>query len=74
MSAFMTLMVLMVVGSVTFFLLTLSKLMLYNKKYRFPELSYTKLFRVIEKKHIIIGHGFFTLIHLIFTFWLIWTL
>lgn len=67
-------MVLIVVGSVIFFLLTLNRSLLYDKKYRFPELSYTKLFRVIEKKHVIVTHGLFTLVHLVFTIWFIWTL
>ncbi len=74
MSLFTTLMVLAVISSVIFFLLTLNRLLLYNKKYHFPELSYTKLFRVIEKKHVIVTHGLFTAVHLVFTIWFIWTL
>ncbi len=74
MPAFTFLMILILIGSVSFFLLTLSRVIIYDRKYRFQELSYTKLFKVITKSHILVIHSIFTLTHLIFTIWLIWTL
>lgn len=76
MPIFTVLTILVIIGSLTFCLMTLNRLFTYNKKYNLKafESGQTKLFGVIEKEHIVIIYVLLTLMHLIFTVWFIWTM
>lgn len=71
---FSTLLVIISVTSVFVFLLTIGRLFAYNRKYHLPEMSYTKLFRILTKEHVAILYGVIVGLHFVFTIWFIWTL
>jgi len=55
--------------SVIFCLLTISRILAYNKKYPLPESKYTKLFKSITKEQVAITYLSFAAIGLIFSSW-----
>jgi len=44
----------------------------YRKKYKMPENKHSRLFRIITKEAILVFYIIFTILHLIFSSWIIW--
>ncbi|MFH1284119.1 MAG: hypothetical protein ABIH78_00830 [Candidatus Peregrinibacteria bacterium] len=74
MSIFNILVILALFGGLVFCVTTIKRLLNYNKKYRMPELQYTKLFGIITKEHVAFIYLIFTLANTAFMIWFIWTL
>ncbi len=74
MPLFNILIILILIGSLTFFGLVVNRLLRYNRRYRFPESKYTKLFHIFSKEHIAILYLLAVVSHLTFTVWFLWTL
>lgn len=74
MSLFTTLMVLTLVGSMTFCLVALWRVLVYNRKYHLPENKYTKLFNFLTIGHIASLYALVIFSQIFVTIWFLWTL
>ena len=74
MPLFTALMVIILAASITICLITANRVFAYNKKYNLPELSYTKLFRILTKEYIMVLYIGFVIAHFIITIWFLFTL
>lgn len=74
MALFDVLMISTLIVSVFFCALVISRVLRYNRRYHFPEIKYTKLFRFITKEHITFLYVTFVAVHFIFAIWFIWTI
>ncbi len=74
MPLFTSLMIVILVGSLAFFVLVINRLLRYNRRYDFPESKYTKLFKLITKEHVAILYVLAVIAHTIFTIRFLWTL
>jgi hypothetical protein len=74
MSIFTTLMILVLLGSVSFCALTINRLLAYNKKYHLPESQYTKLGHFISKEHIAVVYVALTITNIVFGIWFLITI
>lgn len=71
MSAFPTLMILIIFASVTICAITVGRVFSYNRKYRLPESKYTKLFGFISKEHFVGLYIFFVILNALAGVWFI---
>lgn len=69
MPVFSTIMVSILLGSVVFCFLVISRIIAYNRKYHLPELTYTRLFGVLTKEHFALLYVITIALHAIFTIW-----
>ena len=69
MSLFSAVMAIILVSSVTVFLVSINRLLAYNRKYRLPESKYTKLFKVISKEHTAMAYCAMVVGHALLTVW-----
>lgn len=74
MSVFTTLMIAILLASLTACLFVSSRIVAYNRKYHFNEITYTRLFRIFTKEHFAIIYAVFILMHSVFTTWFLLTL
>ncbi len=71
MTMFVTLMILILVGSISFCLLVIGRVFEYNRKFHFPESKYTRLFGIFAKEHILFAYILFVILNLIIGVWYI---
>lgn len=71
MTMFVTLMILILVGSTSLCLIVVGRVFAYNRKYRLPESKYTKLFGIVSKENLVFAYVFFVLLNLIIGVWYI---
>jgi len=57
MDVYKAIIILTLTASVGFCLLTLSRVLAYNRKYHLPESKYTKMFGFLAKKHVVFSYG-----------------
>jgi len=74
MPVFDTLMIIIAIGSVGVALVTLNRVIAYNRKYPLPESKFTRLFGILNKEHVTGIYLFSTLVHVIFILWFLYTL
>ena len=71
MTMFVTLMILILLGSISFCLLVIGRVFAYNRKYHLPESRYTRLFGFLSKEHIIFVYLLFVILNLLMGVWYI---
>ncbi len=71
MSAFSTLMILILITSLAICSITVGRVFAYNKKYNLPECKYTRLFGVLTKEHFVGLYIFFVILDAAAGIWFI---
>lgn len=71
MSAFSTLMILIIFASIMICTITVGRVFSYNKKYRLPESKYTRLFGLVSKEHFVGLYIFFVILNVLAGIWFI---
>lgn len=71
MSAFSTLMILIIFASITICAITVGRVFSYNKKYHLPESKYTRLFGFLTKEHFVGFYILFVLLDMLAGVWFI---
>lgn len=71
MTMFVTLMILILAGSVAVCLLIIGRVFAYTRKFRLPESKYTKLLGILSKEHILFAYLIFVILNLLVGIWYI---
>ena len=71
MTMFVTLMILILAGSVAVCLLIIGRVFAYSRKFRLPESKYTKLLGFLSKEHILFAYLLFVVFNLLIGVWYI---
>jgi len=74
MAVYQTIIILTLIASVGFCLLTLSRILAYNRRYHLPESKYTKMFRFVKKEHVAVMYAVVVSIQVVTTAWFLITL
>lgn len=71
MTLFVTMMILILSGSIIFGLLAIGRVFAYGRKYRYPESKYTSLFGFITKEHMVFAYTFLLALNVLVGIWYI---
>jgi len=69
MAVYKTIIILTLMASVGFCLLTISRVLAYNRRYHLPESKYTKVFRFLQKEHVAVIYAVAIAIQVVTTTW-----